>query len=211
MIVGSSCSGWYSGRLRRAGLLQDRFSAASMSTPSWSAATTTRPSHPANSRLLRRAFAPPALSRSRPSPPASTRRERPPGSNPCSGTPRSPPRASKDTYLAARHRRIMARRGRNRALVAVQHSILIAVWHICHQRHGLLRPRCELHHRTRRQGARHQTPHRAAQPPRPSGHAQPVWRSHEWLAYNATHHDFRISDRVITGRRAANRFEPSPA
>ena len=108
---------------------------------------------PANSRLLRRAFAPPALSRSRPSPPASTRRERPPGSNPCSGTPRSPPRASKDTYLAARHRRIMARRGRKRALVAVQHSILIAVWHMFHQRHGLLRPRCELLHRTRRQGA----------------------------------------------------------
>jgi transposase len=36
----------------------------------------------------------------------------------------------KDTYLAARYRRLMARRGRKRALVAVQHSILIAVWHM---------------------------------------------------------------------------------
>ena len=36
----------------------------------------------------------------------------------------------KDTYLAARYRRIMARGGRKRALVAVQHSILIAVWHM---------------------------------------------------------------------------------
>ena len=36
----------------------------------------------------------------------------------------------KDTYLAARYRRLMARRGRKRALVALQHSILIAVWHM---------------------------------------------------------------------------------
>ena len=36
----------------------------------------------------------------------------------------------KDTYLAARYRRVMARRGRKRALVALQHSILIAVWHM---------------------------------------------------------------------------------
>ncbi|HEY2502148.1 MAG TPA: IS110 family transposase [Mycobacterium sp.] len=37
---------------------------------------------------------------------------------------------SKDTYLGARYRRVMARRGRKRALVALQHSILIAVWHM---------------------------------------------------------------------------------
>jgi hypothetical protein len=36
----------------------------------------------------------------------------------------------KDTYLAAWYRRMMARRGRKRALVALQHSILIAVWHM---------------------------------------------------------------------------------
>lgn len=36
----------------------------------------------------------------------------------------------KDTYLGARYRRVMARRGRKRALVALQHSILIAVWHM---------------------------------------------------------------------------------
>ena len=37
---------------------------------------------------------------------------------------------SKDTYLAARYRRVMARRGRKRALVALQHSVLIAVWNM---------------------------------------------------------------------------------
>jgi transposase len=37
---------------------------------------------------------------------------------------------STDTYLAARYRRVMARRGRKRALVALQHSILIAIWHM---------------------------------------------------------------------------------
>ncbi|MEU5894365.1 IS110 family transposase [Streptomyces sp. NPDC047461] len=37
---------------------------------------------------------------------------------------------TKDTYLAARYRRIVARRGKKRALVALQHSILIAVWHM---------------------------------------------------------------------------------
>jgi transposase len=36
---------------------------------------------------------------------------------------------TKNTYLAARYRRIVARRGKNRALVALQHSILIATWH----------------------------------------------------------------------------------
>jgi transposase len=37
---------------------------------------------------------------------------------------------TKDTYLAARYRRIAARRGKKRAIVAIQHSILIAVWHM---------------------------------------------------------------------------------
>jgi transposase len=37
---------------------------------------------------------------------------------------------SKDTYLQARYRRIASRRGKKRALVAVGHSILIAVWHM---------------------------------------------------------------------------------
>ena len=37
---------------------------------------------------------------------------------------------SKNTYLAARYRRIMARRGRKRALVALQHSILTSIWHM---------------------------------------------------------------------------------
>lgn len=37
---------------------------------------------------------------------------------------------TKDTYLAARYRRIVARRGKKRALVALEHSILIAIWHM---------------------------------------------------------------------------------
>ncbi|MFE7117206.1 IS110 family transposase [Streptomyces sp. NPDC057654] len=37
---------------------------------------------------------------------------------------------TKDTYLAARYRRIVARRGKKRALVALEHSILVSVWHM---------------------------------------------------------------------------------
>lgn len=36
----------------------------------------------------------------------------------------------KDTYLAAKYRRIAARRGPMKAIVAVEHSILAAVWHM---------------------------------------------------------------------------------
>jgi transposase len=36
----------------------------------------------------------------------------------------------KDTYLGARYRRLVIRRGRARALVALQHSMLIAIWHM---------------------------------------------------------------------------------
>lgn len=36
----------------------------------------------------------------------------------------------KDTYLAVYYRRIAARRGNQRALVAVMHKIVIAVWHV---------------------------------------------------------------------------------
>lgn len=35
-----------------------------------------------------------------------------------------------DTYLQARYRRLSARRGPMRALVAIEHSILIAIWHM---------------------------------------------------------------------------------
>jgi transposase len=37
---------------------------------------------------------------------------------------------SKGTYLAARYRRIAARRGPIKAVVAIEHTILIAVWHM---------------------------------------------------------------------------------
>jgi transposase len=37
---------------------------------------------------------------------------------------------SKDTYLAAQYRRLKARRGHHRAIIAVAHSILTAAWHM---------------------------------------------------------------------------------
>jgi transposase len=37
---------------------------------------------------------------------------------------------NKDTYLSAYYRRLAARRGRQRALVAVMHKLTIAIWHI---------------------------------------------------------------------------------
>lgn len=36
----------------------------------------------------------------------------------------------KDSYLAAKYRRIAARRGGMRAIVAIEHTILVAVWHM---------------------------------------------------------------------------------
>ncbi len=37
---------------------------------------------------------------------------------------------SKDTYLAAKYRRIAARHGPIKAVVAVEHAMLIAIWHM---------------------------------------------------------------------------------
>jgi len=37
---------------------------------------------------------------------------------------------SKDTYLAAKYRRIASRRGPVKAIVAVEHAMLIAIWHM---------------------------------------------------------------------------------
>ncbi len=37
---------------------------------------------------------------------------------------------SKDTYLAAQYRRLVGRRGKKRALVAVGHSILVILYHL---------------------------------------------------------------------------------
>lgn len=37
---------------------------------------------------------------------------------------------SKHTYLAAKYRRIASRRGPMKAIVAVEHAMLIAIWHM---------------------------------------------------------------------------------
>jgi transposase len=40
----------------------------------------------------------------------------------------------KDSYLAVYYRRLAARRGNRRALVAVMHKLVIAIWHVLHDR-----------------------------------------------------------------------------
>jgi transposase len=39
---------------------------------------------------------------------------------------------SKDSYLGARYRRLATRRGKSKAVVATQHTILVAIWHMAH-------------------------------------------------------------------------------
>ena len=41
---------------------------------------------------------------------------------------------NKDSYLAVYYRRIAARRGARRALVAVMHKLVIAIWHVLHDK-----------------------------------------------------------------------------
>ena len=41
---------------------------------------------------------------------------------------------TKDTYLAAQYRRIAARRGKKRALIALGHTILVIIYHILTER-----------------------------------------------------------------------------
>lgn len=41
---------------------------------------------------------------------------------------------TKDTYLAAQYRRLVGRRGKNRALIAVAHSILVIAYHVIERR-----------------------------------------------------------------------------
>lgn len=39
---------------------------------------------------------------------------------------------SRGTYLAVKYRRIAARRGPMKAIVAVEHALLTAIWHMAH-------------------------------------------------------------------------------
>jgi hypothetical protein len=41
---------------------------------------------------------------------------------------------SKDSYLGVFFRRLAARRGGKRALVAVMHKLVIAIWHVLHDK-----------------------------------------------------------------------------
>jgi hypothetical protein len=37
---------------------------------------------------------------------------------------------TKDTFLKARYHRLAARRGKQRAIVAIAHSMLVSIWHM---------------------------------------------------------------------------------
>ena len=53
---------------------------------------------------------------------------------------------TRSTYLAAKYRRIAARRGPKKALVALEHAILIAIWNMAHTGAAIRRPRRRLLH-----------------------------------------------------------------
>jgi transposase len=53
---------------------------------------------------------------------------------------------TRDTYLAAKYRRIATRRGPLRANVAVQRALLVAIWNISHDQHPVPRSRRRLLH-----------------------------------------------------------------
>ncbi|MFJ6356975.1 IS110 family RNA-guided transposase [Pseudarthrobacter oxydans] len=55
---------------------------------------------------------------------------------------------SKNTYLAAKYHRLTARSGRNKALVAVEHSILTAAWHMLANGECYSEPRADHYTRT---------------------------------------------------------------
>jgi hypothetical protein len=67
---------------------------------------------------------------------------------------------SKNTYLAAQYARLRARRGANKATIAVCHSILTAAWHMLQTGETYTDP-----------GAHPQTPRRPARTPRLHRHA----------------------------------------
>jgi Transposase IS116/IS110/IS902 family len=60
----------------------------------------------------------------------------------------------RNTYLGAKYRRIAARPGKLRAVVAIERAILTAVWHIAQHRHLLPRPRTGLLQQARPQQTR---------------------------------------------------------
>ena len=77
---------------------------------------------------------------------------------------------TKNTYLAAQYARLRARRGPNKATIAVCHSILTAVWHMLMHRRDLHRPGRRLL-RPPRPRTNPQTPRRPARTPRLHRHA----------------------------------------
>lgn len=85
---------------------------------------------------------------------------------------------TKYTYVAARYRCIAARRGKERALVALEHSILVSVWHMFTNDIGYADLGSDyLLHRSRR--ARQTAARQPAQPTRlPVPHSPPAHRSH---------------------------------
>ena len=52
----------------------------------------------------------------------------------CSDGETRNPRGTPDSYYGIYYRRLAARRGKQRALVAVMHKLTVAIWHILHNK-----------------------------------------------------------------------------
>jgi transposase len=78
--------------------------------------------------------------------------------------------AKTNTFLGERYRRIVKRRGKLKALVAVARSILVVVWHLRRPHRPLPRPRRRLPHQPPRHPTTRPQPHRPTHGPRLPGH-----------------------------------------
>jgi len=84
---------------------------------------------------------------------------------------------TKHSYLAAQYQRLRGRRGHNRGVTAVGHSILTAIWHMLQNRSALQRPRQRLLHPPEPRPP-HQTPRLTARSPRPQRHPRSSTDTH---------------------------------
>ena len=79
-----------------------------------------------------------------------------------------------DTFLGERYRRLVKRRGKLKALVAIARSILVIVWHLLADRsRPLPRPRRRLLHQPDRQNRKTPQPRPPARSPRLHRHPHP--------------------------------------
>jgi transposase len=84
---------------------------------------------------------------------------------------------TKNSYLAAQYQRLRGRRGHNRAVTAVGHSILTAIWHMLQTGELLPRPRQRLLHPPEPRPP-HPTPRPTARSPGPQRHPRSSTNTH---------------------------------